>query len=41
LKKNKEFAQKVKGYVKGRNDFKGILKLIDEYNYAKYTKHWI
>ena len=27
--------------VNSREDGKTIIKLIDEYNYSKYTKHWI
>lgn len=35
----KEFAEKVKDYK--RDSEKTLLKLIDEYNYSKYTKKWI
>jgi len=38
----KEFSEKVKKYINlsGAQD-KTLLKLIDEYNYSKYTKRWI
>jgi hypothetical protein len=36
---NKELIEKMKPCV--RNKKNGLLKLIDEYNYAKYTKKWI
>lgn len=32
-------ADKVKEYTNENN--KTLVKLIDEYNYAKYTKEWI
>ncbi|MCK4817070.1 hypothetical protein KA005_14970 [bacterium] len=32
-------TKEVKGYIESSN--KSILKLIDEYNYSKYTKGWI
>lgn len=32
-------AKEVKGYIESSN--KSILKLIDEYNYSRYTKGWI
>lgn len=34
----KTIAEKVKGYIEDSD--KSILKLIDEYNYSKYTKEW-
>jgi len=42
MKLMKEFAEKVKDYVTMSNyQNKTLLKLIDEYNYSKYTKKWI
>jgi len=38
-KKMKEMVKDVKDYIS--NNEKSILKLIDEYNYSKYTKRWI
>ena len=38
----KEFAEKVRGYVNLSNyQNKTLLKLIDEFNYSRYTKGWI
>ena len=38
----KEFAEKVRDYVDLSNyKDKTLLKLIDEYNYSKYTKEWV
>jgi len=38
----KDFAKQVKDYINiSRYQNKTLLKLIDEYNYAKYTKGWI
>jgi len=36
----KAIADKIKNYVDNRSD-KTLIKLIDEYNYSKYTKEWI
>ena len=36
----RDMANTVKNYVNSRTD-KTLLKLIDEYNYAKYTQGWI
>ena len=42
MKLTKEFSEKVKGYVDLSNhQNKTLLKLIDEYNYSKYSKKWI
>ncbi len=38
-KLTKDVVDKVKGYVKSSD--KTIIKLVDEYNYSKYTKGWI
>jgi len=35
----KEMAEKVKNYI--NDSERSILKLIDEYNYSKYTQRWI
>jgi len=40
IQKTRTFAQRLQGCVPPRCE-KTVLKLIDEYNYAKYTKHWI
>jgi len=37
----KEVSEKVKEYVDLSKCPKTLLKLIDEYNYSKYTKNWI
>ena len=37
----KEMSEKVKEYVDPSKCSKTLLKLIDEYNYSKYTKNWI
>ncbi len=36
---SQEFAKQVKNYITPSE--KTLLKRIDEYNYSKYTKHWI
>lgn len=42
LKKSKEMVEKLLPYVKTQAlEKKTLLKLIDEYNYAKYTKNWV
>ena len=42
MKLMKEFVEKVRGYVVLSNyQNKTLLKLIDEFNYSKYTKGWI
>ena len=42
MKLMKEFAEKVKHYVdSSKYQNKTLLKLIDEFNYSKYTKGWI
>jgi hypothetical protein len=42
LKKSKEMVEKLLPYVKTEAlEKKTLLKLIDEYNYAKYTKNWV
>jgi len=42
MKLMKEFAEKVRGYIAPSNyQNKTLLKLIDEFNYSKYTKGWI
>jgi hypothetical protein len=39
-RKMKFMASQVKDYIPGPDD-RSLLKRIDEYNYAKYTKYWI
>lgn len=39
-RKMQKMAEKVKNYVPLPDD-RSLLKRIDEYNYSKYTKHWI
>jgi hypothetical protein len=41
LKDMQVIAQKLQEHMKVEVRDKTLLKLIDEYNYAKYTKHWI
>jgi hypothetical protein len=41
LKKTKEMAERLQSGLKGQASGKTLLKLIDEYNYAKYTKGWV
>lgn len=41
MQKMQELAQILAPHVDGRNTGKTLLKLIDEYNYAKFTKAWI
>jgi len=42
MKLMKRFAKKVKNYIAPSNyQNKTLLKLIDEFNYSKYTKRWI
>jgi len=42
MKIMKEFSEKVKEYIDlSKYPNKTLLKLIDEYNYSKYTKEWI
>jgi len=42
MKLIKEFAEKVGDYINPSNyQNKTFLKLIDEFNYSKYTKRWI
>ena len=42
MKLMKELAEKVKEYIDSSSySNKTLLKLIDEYNYSKYTKEWI
>jgi len=42
MKLMKEFAENIKDYIDLRDyPNKTLLKLIDEYNYSKYTKKWI
>lgn len=37
----KQIAEKLQSSVDAKTHNKTLLKLIDEYNYAKYTKHWV
>lgn len=38
-KKIREVARVIQGYIEQSE--KTLIKSIDEYNYSKYTKHWI
>ena len=41
VRKSKEMAEELKSTVNTKAVGKTLLKLIDEYNYAKYTRGWI